>query len=58
MFEIVESAGEWIVREGGAEVARYEAQAVALRAIAERMREQSPQDQPVAFAIRYDSGAG
>ena len=52
MFEIVETAGEWIVRRGGLEVARYEAEAAAMRAVAERMLEEGG-DEPVSFSIRY-----
>lgn len=53
MFEVVEAAGEWIVRHAGKEVARYEAQAAALQAVAQRMREHGGTDHPVAFAIRF-----
>jgi hypothetical protein len=38
-FEIVESAGEWIVRREGEEVARFEGQDQALTHVAGRLRE-------------------
>lgn len=55
MYEVVEAAGQWIVRRGGLEVARYDAQAAALRAVAERMREDSVSDAPVSFSMRFQS---
>lgn len=58
MYEVVESAGEWIVRHGGQEVARYEAQTAALQAVAERMRRESGGDAAVAFAMRFQSRNG
>ena len=58
MYEVVETAGEWIVRKAGTEVARYPAQAAALKAVAERMRQESGGDAAVAFAMRFQSRAG
>ncbi|MDB5445531.1 MAG: hypothetical protein JWQ97_848 [Phenylobacterium sp.] len=55
MYEVVEAAGEWIVRCSGQEVARYEAQATALQAIAECMRKERTGDAPVSFAMRFQS---
>jgi hypothetical protein len=55
MYEVVESAGEWIVRKGGLEVARYDTQAAALQAVAERMRKETVGDAAVAFAMRFQS---
>jgi len=55
MYEVVEAAGEWIVRQGGQEVARYDAQTAALQAVAERMREEAASDQPVSFAMRFET---
>jgi hypothetical protein len=55
MYEVVESAGEWIVRQGGREVARFAAQSAALQAVAERLRRESGGDAAVAFAMRFQS---
>jgi hypothetical protein len=55
MYEVVESAGEWIVRHAGREVARFDAQAAALQAVAERMRKESGGDAAVAFAMRFQN---
>lgn len=55
MFEVVEAAGEWIVRQGGLEVARFDAQAAALQAVAERIRLEGASDRPVSFAMRFQS---
>ena len=55
MYEVVEAAGEWIVRQAGQEVARYDAQAAALQAVAERMRHEGPRDQPVSFGMRFQT---
>ena len=57
MYEVVETAGQWIVRRAGLEVARYDAQAAALRAVAERMRQESGGDAAVAFAMRFQNRA-
>jgi hypothetical protein len=54
MYEVVEAAGEWIVRQGGLEVARFDAQATALQAVAERIRQEGPRDRPVSFALRFE----
>jgi len=55
MYEVIEAAGEWIVRRAGLELARYDAQAAALRAVAERLRQESGGDAPVSFAMRFQS---
>jgi hypothetical protein len=55
MYEVVEAAGEWIVRQGGLEVARYDAQATALRAVAERIRLEGVRDRVVSFSMRFQS---
>jgi hypothetical protein len=55
MYEVVEAAGEWIVRQAGQEVARFDAQAAALQAVAERMRQESGGDAAVAFAMRFQN---
>ncbi|CAN7219692.1 hypothetical protein LJR219_000742 [Phenylobacterium sp. LjRoot219] len=55
MYEVVEAAGEWIVRQSGQEVARYDAQAAALQAVAERMRLDGARDRPVSFGMRFQT---
>jgi hypothetical protein len=55
MYEVVETAGEWIVRHAGLEVARYDAQAPALQAVAERLRKEDPRDRPISFGMRFES---
>lgn len=56
MFEIVEAAGEWIVKQAGNELARFGTEASAMAAVSERMRER-PSDEPVAFSIRFTGRA-
>ena len=55
MYEVVETAGEWIVRRAGQEVARYDAQDSALQAVAERLRLEDARDGPVSFAMRFQN---
>jgi len=54
MYEVVEIAGEWIVRHAGLEVARYDAQATALEAVAERLRRENVRDRPFSFGMRFE----
>jgi len=51
-FEVVESAGEWIVRCEGQEVARFAAQEEALNDVAARLRE-ADASQPASLSMRY-----
>jgi hypothetical protein len=53
MYEVVETAGEWIVLRSGQEVARFSAQSAALQAVSERLREERTPDAPASFAIRF-----
>lgn len=55
MYEVVETAGEWIVRHAGLEVARYDAQATALQAVAERLRQEDTRDRPISFSMRFSN---
>jgi len=57
MYEIVEAAGEWIVRRGEMEVARFKVQSAALQAVADRLREECVPDAPVSFSLRFDARA-
>lgn len=58
MYEVVESAGEWIVRHAGQEVARYDLQSAALQAVAERLRQETAGEAAVAFAMRFQTRRG
>jgi hypothetical protein len=51
-FEVVESAGEWIVRREGQEVARFAAQDEALNDVAARLRD-ADASQPASLSMRY-----
>jgi hypothetical protein len=53
MYEVIKADSGWIVRKAGLEVARYEIEEAALRAVAERMRQESGGDAAVAFALRF-----
>lgn len=55
MYEVIEAAGEWIVRHAGLEVARYGAQAAALQAVAERLRQEDAPDRPISFGLRFEN---
>jgi len=57
MFEIGETAGEWVVRQEGREVARFHAEEHAMLAVSERMRDHAG-DEPVAFSIRFNGRSG
>jgi hypothetical protein len=54
MYEVVEAAGEWIVRKAGLEVGRYVAQSEALRAVADKLRSENRGESTVAFAMRFE----
>lgn len=51
-FEVVECAGEWIVRREGQEVARFATQDEALNDVAARLRD-ADATQPASLAMRY-----
>jgi hypothetical protein len=53
MYEVVELSGEWIVKRAGLELGRYDAEAAALKAMADRLRQESGGDPAVAFAMRF-----
>jgi hypothetical protein len=61
-FEVIESAGGWIVRRDGVEVARHREQLDALIDVGERLRdaeETGGGDQPGSYslAMRYQARA-
>lgn len=53
-FEVVESAGEWIVRREGEEVARFAAQDQALSHVADRLRNVDAAG-GASLAVRYQA---
>ena len=53
-FEVVEDAGEWIVRSEGCELGRFADQEQALHDGAERLRE-ADASAPAALAMRFQS---
>jgi hypothetical protein len=55
MYEVVEAAGEWIVRRGDLEVARFSAQSAALREVAERLRHEADPDAAASFSMRFST---
>jgi hypothetical protein len=55
-FEVIEDAGEWVVRRDEVEVARYREQIDALADVAERLRE-SETTGPYSLAMRYQARA-
>jgi hypothetical protein len=56
-YEVVESAGEWIVRREGTEVGRFVSQDEALNHVSERMRETACEGS-ASFAVRYERRTG
>ena len=54
-FEVVENAGEWIVRREGEELARFVEQDLALSHVAERLREADVTDGGASVSVRYQS---
>jgi len=53
-FEVVEDAGEWIVRSEGCELGRFADQEQALHDVAERLRE-ADASAPAALSMRFQS---
>jgi len=54
-FEVIEAAGEWVVRRNGVEVARYTDQLEALADIAERLRDADEASGAYSLAMRYQA---
>lgn len=51
-FEVVEGAGEWIVRSEGCELGRFDEQDQALHDVAERLRD-ADASEPAGLSVRY-----
>lgn len=56
-YEVVEDAGEWIVRSGDQELARYRDQDRALTDVADRLRS-ADRSEPSSLAVRYQARNG
>ncbi|MBW8814185.1 MAG: hypothetical protein JF588_12235 [Caulobacterales bacterium] len=51
-YEVVENYGEWIVRRGDEEVARFDDQEKALNAVADRLRD-AQTGETASLSVRY-----
>jgi hypothetical protein len=56
-YEVVEDAGEWIVRSEDRELGRFADQDAALHDVAGRMRD-ADSSTPASLSVRYQSKAG
>jgi hypothetical protein len=56
-YEVVESAGEWVVCLEGVELGRFHEQLQALHNVGDRLREAEPIDGAVSLAVRYEARA-
>jgi hypothetical protein len=54
-FEVIEAAGEWVVRRNGVEVARRAHQLEALADVAERLRDADEARGAYSLAMRYQA---
>jgi hypothetical protein len=54
-YEVIESAGEWIVQHDGVELARFADQHEALDEVAGRLRAVEPGDNAVSLRVRYQA---
>jgi hypothetical protein len=52
-FEVIEGAGEWIVRRNGVELARFGEQLAALTHVADRLRGAEGHQVSYSLAMRY-----
>ena len=53
-YEVIEAGGEWVVRHLGLEVARFEAQRLALQDISERLKEDAPAG-VASLALKFEA---
>jgi hypothetical protein len=52
-YEVIETAGAWIVQSEGVELARFAAQNEALDHVADRLKDAEPGEQAVSLCVRY-----
>ena len=52
-YEVIETAGEWVVQNDGVEVARFAEQADALDHVAGRLQDVAAGEQAVSLSVRY-----
>ncbi|MDE2488943.1 MAG: hypothetical protein KGO51_16245 [Alphaproteobacteria bacterium] len=52
-YEVIETAGDWVVQREGVEVARFAEQAEALDHVAARLKEGAAEDGAVSLSVRY-----
>lgn len=57
-YEVIESAGSWIVQHQGEEVARFPEQNQALSEVARRLGESDVGDAGASFSVRYQARGG
>ena len=54
-YEVIESAGQWIVHGDGVELARFDHQNDALNDVAERLRDAGPGDETISLRLSYQT---
>jgi hypothetical protein len=54
-YEVVENEGQWIVRHGGVEVARYGDQNPALDDVARRLRDGKVEGAAASLSMRFEA---
>jgi hypothetical protein len=57
-YEVIEASGDWIVRQAGVELARFEQQRFALSDVARRLADADVGEAGASFALRYQARAG
>jgi hypothetical protein len=54
-YEVIESAGDWIVQHQGVEIARFPEQGLALNEVARRLGEIEVGDAGASLSVRYQA---
>jgi hypothetical protein len=57
-YEVIESAGDWIVQHRGQEIARFSEQNQALNEVARRLGEGEVGEAGASFSVRYQARGG
>ena len=52
-YEVIETAGEWVVEHEGVELARFAEQAEALDHVASRLKDADAGERAVSLCVRY-----